>query len=32
MDKQYFEYFKKLASRKADGTLSINSDDVALFR
>jgi hemerythrin len=31
MDKQYFEYFKKLASRKADGKLSINSDDVALF-
>jgi hemerythrin len=32
MDKQYFEYFKKLASRKADGTLSINSNDVALFK
>jgi hemerythrin len=32
MDKQYFEYFKKLASRKANGSLSINSDDVALFR
>jgi hemerythrin len=32
MDKQYFEYFKKLASRKADGSLSINSDDVALFK
>jgi hemerythrin len=31
MDKQYFEYFKKLASRKANGKLSINADDVALF-
>jgi hemerythrin len=31
MDKQYFEHFKKLASRKADGRLSINSDDVAIF-
>jgi len=28
MDKQYFEYFKKIASRKADGTLSISSSDV----
>jgi hemerythrin len=27
-DKQYFEYFKKIATRKADGTLSINTDDV----
>jgi hemerythrin len=32
MDKQYFEYFKKLASRKADGSLSINSEDVAHFK
>jgi hemerythrin len=31
MDKQYFDYFRKLASRKADGKLSINSHDVALF-
>ena len=31
MDKRYFEYFKKIASRKADGKLSINSEDVALF-
>ena len=31
MDKKYFEYFKKVASRKADGRLSITSDDVALF-
>jgi len=28
MDKKYFEYFKKVASRKADGKLSINSEDV----
>ncbi|MCL2066973.1 MAG: bacteriohemerythrin [Treponema sp.] len=28
MDKQYFEYFKKIASRKADGRLSITSADV----
>ena len=28
MDKQYFEYFKRIASRKADGTLSINQADV----
>jgi hemerythrin len=31
MDKQYFEYFKKIASRKADGKLSISSSDVAIF-
>ena len=29
MDKQYFEHFKKLASRKADGKLSIDASDVA---
>ena len=29
MDKQYFEHFKRLASRKADGKLSINSSDIA---
>ncbi|MCL2759968.1 MAG: bacteriohemerythrin [Treponema sp.] len=28
MDKKYFEYFKKVATRKADGKLSINSEDV----
>ena len=28
MDKQYFDYFKKIATRKADGKLSINADDV----
>ena len=28
MDKQYFEYFQKIASRKANGKLSINSADV----
>jgi len=28
MDKKYFEYFKKVASRKADGKLSITSDDI----
>jgi hemerythrin len=28
MDKQYFEYFKKIATRKADGTLSITSADI----
>jgi hemerythrin len=28
MDKQYFEYFKKIASRRADGKLSISSADV----
>jgi hemerythrin len=27
-DKQYFEYFKKIATRKADGKLSITKDDV----
>ena len=31
MDKQYFEYFRKIASRKADGKLSISSADVDLF-
>jgi len=29
MDKKYFEYFKKLASRKADGKLSITINDIA---
>jgi hemerythrin len=28
MDKQYFTYFKKIASRKSDGRLSINMDDL----
>ena len=28
MDKQYFEYFKQIASRKADGKLSITSADI----
>ena len=28
MDKKYFDYFKKVASRKEDGKLSINADDV----
>jgi len=28
MDKQYFEYFKKIATRKEDGKLSITSADV----
>ena len=28
MDKQYFEYLKKVATRKADGKLSINLKDV----
>ncbi|MCL2720218.1 MAG: bacteriohemerythrin [Treponema sp.] len=28
MDKKYFEYFKKVATRKADGKLSITSADV----
>jgi len=28
MDKQYIEYFKKIASRKADGKLSISSTDI----
>jgi len=28
MDKQYFEYLRNLASRKADGKLSITYDDV----
>ena len=29
MDKQYINYFKGLASRKADGTLSISSVDIS---
>ena len=28
MDKQYFAYFKQIATRKADGRLSINQSDV----
>jgi len=28
MDKQYFEYFKKIATRKEDGRLSISSEDI----
>jgi len=28
MDKQYFEYFRKIATRKEDGTLSITSIDI----
>ena len=28
LDKQYFEYFKRIATRKADGKLSITSSDV----
>ena len=28
MDKGYFEYFRKIASRKADGKLSISSADI----
>ena len=28
MDKQYFEYFKKIATRKEDGKLSITSADI----
>jgi len=28
MDKQYFEYFKKIATRKADGKLSIGLADI----
>ena len=28
IDKQYFEYFKKIATRKADGTLSITAADI----
>jgi hemerythrin len=28
MDKQYFEYFKKIATRKADGRLTISLDDL----
>jgi len=31
MDKKYFEYFKKVATRKADGKLSISADDVRNF-
>jgi len=29
MDKQYFSYFKEIATRKSDGRLSINQADVA---
>jgi hemerythrin len=29
MDKQYFEYFKQVATRKADGKLSITAKDIA---
>ena len=29
MDKQYFVYFKKIATRKANGSLSVSSADVA---
>ena len=29
MDKQYFGYFKQIASRKTDGKLTINQADVA---
>ena len=29
MDKQYFEYFKRIAVRKSNGKLSIASDDLA---
>ena len=32
MDKQYFGYFKEIATRKADGKLSINQADVAVQR
>jgi len=28
MDKQYFEYFRKIATRKEDGKLTITSDDI----
>ena len=27
-DKQYFEYFKKIATRKSDGSLSISVEDI----
>ena len=27
-DKQYFEYFKKIATRKSDGTFSISMEDI----
>ncbi|GHU23928.1 hemerythrin [Spirochaetia bacterium] len=30
-DKQYFEYFKKIATRKSNGKLSITAGDVPLF-
>jgi len=29
VDKKYFDYFKKVATRKEDGRLSISSEDVA---
>jgi len=28
MDKQYFEYFKQIATRKEDGKLSISAEDI----
>jgi len=28
VDKQYFEYFRKIATRKDDGRLSISTDDI----
>jgi hemerythrin len=31
MDVKYSEYFKKIASRKADGTLSISAEDIAKY-
>jgi len=32
IDKQYFEYFNRIASRKADGKLSISAEDVTRLR
>jgi len=32
MDKQYFDYFNKIATRKPDGKLSITAEDVARYR
>jgi hemerythrin len=31
-DKQYFEHFKQIATRKADGRLSITQDDIRLVQ
>jgi len=31
MDKEYFDYLNKIASRKSSGKLTITSEDVALF-